>query len=188
MNMFFLILFLTGCAQTGKVRLISTPSGADVETKNQSGKYESIGQTPLELSADKFSTATSVRFSKTGHNLETILVIGDPNKLIEVSSELSLKEDGYRSAESAKRLERLARDIITSHNLINQKRYREAQAILQSLSREYPYVSVTYDLLGNISYLERNRSEALQFYEKSFKLNPENSETQSMIERLKDSP
>lgn len=182
----FLIFLLYGCSHSGKVKLISSPSGAYVESKNEKGIFVSLGQTPLEVSSDKFEKPTAIRFTKEGHSDQNLLVVGDPNKLIEISTELKQKEENSRSIESANRLEKLAREIVTSHNLIGQKRFREAELILQSLTREYPVVSVTYDLLGNIAYLEKNRPLALKHYEKSLKLNPENSETQNMVDRLKE--
>ena len=84
-----------------------------------------------------------------------------------------------------KNQEKLARNIAKANSLIHLKRYPEASSILQNVVNDFPHVSVGYDLLGNISYLQRDFKQAEQYYQKSIQISPDNVETQNVLERIK---
>lgn len=182
----FALLILFSCSRLPQnARITSFPEGASVATQDKEGKISTLGTTPLETQLP--DGITDLIISKEGFGEERILVMADGSSALQISAKLRPKpKEG--SVESGPRLERLARDIVRAHNLIGKKSFGEARSILTSLSSEYPYVSVTYDLLGNVSYLERDSDRALSYYEKSLSLNPENIETRRMVERLKGNP
>lgn len=186
MKTLFLLLSLYSCAQ-GSIKIASEPPGATVISDDGQGPVV-LGQTPLNLSSTSVPPLTTLTFQKDGFTSESLLLVSDKTRSVDVRVSLEQVKDDFRSADLAQRFEKLARELVIAHNLITQKRLREAESILQSLTREFPKVSVPHDLLGNIAFLEKDRSKALQHYEKSLKLNPENGETQSMISRLKDQP
>lgn len=181
-----LIVLLSACSRVSlKAKLASYPEGASVGVQNREGKITPLGVTPLE--AELTDPISEIVFSKAGFKEERIIVAGGSNSIVNVTAKLTSAND-LNTANNGARFERLARDVLRANQMIGKKSYSEARSILSSLTSEFPYVSVTYDLLGNVSYLERDTARALTYYEKSLTLNPENIETRRMVERLKGSP
>ena len=180
---FLLLALISSCSSvTSNVKISSFPEGASVGIKENDGKIRSLGQTPL--TAPMSSSMGMLVLSKDGYVDQSIfLAVDSSSPNTNISAKLQPKHE-TREAESSSKMERLARDLISAHNHIGKKRYIEAQSILQTLTRDYPQVSVSYDLLGNIAYLQRDSRKALQFYERSLKINPENFETKQMVNRL----
>ncbi len=80
---------------------------------------------------------------------------------------------------------KLANGIAEAQALILRKDYLAAQIRLKTLTSDYPHVSVIYDLLGNISFIQRNLSDALRNYLKSLSIEPTNTQTQTMIRKIR---
>lgn len=176
--------FLVSCSSSPALAMISSfPEGATVSLKSSDGGMKTLGVAPLEIPID--SATSAVVISKESFEEQQVVIVGASGSRVEVSARLQSKNDSNREAESATRLEKLARELVSAHNLMTQKRFPQAQLILMSLTRDYPSVSVSYDLLGNISYLQKDSPKALEFYERSLRINPENVETKNMINRLK---
>lgn len=182
----FIFFFLMSCSQVPpKAQLSSYPDGANVAIKDQSGRIKSLGVTPLL--AELPEEPVTLVFSKEGFDESQILVsLSDGEKADFLAR---LKSDApSRDPETFSKVDRLGRDLVRAHNLMGTKKYSEAEALLSQLTREFPMVSVSYDLLGNLAYLERDSSRALKNYEKSLSINPENPETRRMVQRLKGNP
>jgi tetratricopeptide (TPR) repeat protein len=81
-------------------------------------------------------------------------------------------------------IEAVSRGIAKAQSLTAKKNYERAEAVLLELQEDYPSLSVVYDLLGNVYYLQKNLGKALMAYEKSHELWPNNLETERMIRKL----
>lgn len=190
-NLSLMLLFLlNSCSTTSKVKITSSPDKAEVKVTTNDGETKSLGVTPLELAGkDIYSSASRmsvINISKDGFESQNVFIAQESSlESYNINIKLRTKSDDIKSQDVKSRQEKLAKNIAMSNNLINKKRYDEAERVLTSLTDDFPYVSVSYDLLGNIAFLKRDFRAAINYYEKSFQLNPENSETKTMIDKLK---
>jgi tetratricopeptide (TPR) repeat protein len=185
-----MILVVTSCSNISKVKITSSPEKAEVTVNTNDGETKTLGYTPLEVSGRDIYANSSrmsvVNISKEGFENQKIFIAQDSSQEnYNINAKLKLKSEDLKSQDIKSRQEKLAKSIAVSSNLINSKKYDEAERILLTITQDYPFISVSYDLLGNIFYLRRDLKNALNFYERSYQLNPENNETKSMIDKLK---
>ena len=185
-----MILMMFGCSTTSKVKITSSPEKAEVTVTTNDGETKSLGYTPLEVSGRDIyangSRMSIVQIYKEGFENQKIFIAQDSSQEnYNINVKLKLKSEDLKSQDLKSRQEKLAKGIAVSSNLINSKKYDEAERMLLTITQDYPFISVSYDLLGNIFYLRRDLKSALNFYERSYRMNPENGETKSMIEKLK---
>lgn len=174
-------LFLQACSSGSSIKLKSVPSEAKVSAVESDGTARSMGVTPLETS----ESMQSILIEKEGYESTRIFVGRLQSENYEYSVKLTPRIEDPKLTDIKSRHERLAKSIAKAHNLINKKNYPEANSLLVGLSNDYPYVSVTYDLLGNISFLQKDFKRAIDHYQKSLNLNPENVETKQVLDRLR---
>lgn len=185
-----LLFFFNSCSTISKVKITSSPDKAEVKVTTNDGETKTLGTTPLELSGkDIYSSASRmsvIHISKEGYESQNVFIAQESSlESYNLNIKLRTKTEDVKNQDMKSRQEKLAKNIAMSNNLINKKRYDEAERVLVTVSQDFPYVSVSYDLLGNIAYLRRDFRAAINYYEKSFQLNPENSETKTMIDKLK---
>jgi tetratricopeptide (TPR) repeat protein len=185
-----LLFFLNSCSTISKVKINSSPDKAEVKVTTNDGETKSLGTTPLELNGkDIYSSASRmsvIHISKDGFESQNVFIAQESSlESYNINIKLRTKSEDVKNQDIKSRQEKLAKNIAMSNNLINKKRYDEAERVLTSVTQDFPYVSVSYDLLGNIAYLKRDFRAAINYYEKSYQLNPENSETKTMIDKLK---
>jgi tetratricopeptide (TPR) repeat protein len=185
-----LLLVLMSCASSSRVKISSTPDKAEVKVTTNDGETKSLGTTPLEIDGREIyanaSRMSMLHVSKEGFETQNIFIAQDSNQEnYNINVKLKTRSEDAKGLEIKARQEKLAKNIAVSNNLINKKRFEEAARVLITITQDYPYVSVSYDLLGNISYLQRDFRAALNYYQKSYQINPENAETKMMIDKLK---
>lgn len=184
-----LLIFAYGCAATPMVKVQSSPEGASVTSRSSDGSTRLLGKTPLSVSSSDLGGGgrlSTLVISKDGFQDQTLFLgrdRGSENYDINVS--LRTQAEDPKLLDAKERQEKLAKNMVRAYNLLNNKRYDEARAILMNLTQEYPHVSVGYDLLGTLSYLQKDLQSARTYYERSLQINPENVETKQMIDRLK---
>ncbi len=187
---FIILFFVFGCATDSKIRITSSPEKAEVKVTTNDGESKSLGVTPLEISGrDVYANASRMsvlHISKEGFETQNLFIAQENNiENYNINVKLKTKTEDVKGQDIKQRQEKLAKGIAMSHHLISKKRFEEAERVLTGITNDYPYVSVPYDLLGNISYLQRDFRAALGYYERSYQINPENAETKSMIDKLK---
>lgn len=175
------ILATASCSSPSSLKLKSVPEGANVSALEGDGSTRLIGKTPIETN----ESMQTLVIEKDGFETSRIFVGRLHSENYEYSVKLQAKSEDPKMTDIKARHERLAKSIAKANNLINTKRYAEADSLLVNLTSEYPYVSVGYDLLGNISYLQRDFKRAINYYQKSLALNPENVETKQVLDRLR---
>lgn len=185
MKLFMLLfsaLLMESCSTTSSsIKLKSSPEGANVLAIETDGSSRIIGKTPLETS----ESMQSILIEKEGFESARIFIGRLNSQNYEYSVKLTPKADDPKLTDIKSRYERLAKSIAKANNLINKKRYVEAESLLINLTNDYPNVSVGYDLLGNISYMQKDFRKAINHYQRSLELNPENSETKQVLDRLR---
>lgn len=184
MNRFVILammLILGACSSTPSITIKSMPEGATISAIESDGSLRLLGKSPLKTS----ESMQSIIIEKEGYESSRIFVGYLQSQHYEYSAKLVAKTEDPKVTDIKSRHERLAKNIAKANNLINNKRYSEADALLVNLTNDYPYVSVGYDLLGNISYLQKDFRRAIGYYQKSLELNPENVETKQVLDRLR---
>lgn len=183
------LFFAASCASPSLVGINSYPENSQVYVKTKEGEVKEIGKTPLSLSRSEIfsygSGISALEFRKDGYETEKI-VLADNGRTDSYDVSVKLSEKRLETKEdNNKALEILAKGLAKSLHLTMKKDYDKAQIVLESLIQNYPSVSVCHDLLGNIFFLKHENNLALQSYEKSLMIYPDNIETKQMVQRLK---
>ncbi len=184
-----LTIVFQSCASSPRVAITSLPEGAVVSLKGADGSNRILGKTPLDLSSRELGGSqrlSSLEINAEGYQQQQILLARDRgSENFEVNVHLKKIAEDSKNLDARARQEKLARSIAQASNLINNKRFDEARAILSNITLEYPQVSVGYDLLGSLSFLQKDLKSALNYYEKALTINPESVDTRQMVNRLR---
>jgi tetratricopeptide (TPR) repeat protein len=184
------LLGLAGSAcSTSRLDVHSEPEGADVVALPKGQTPIKLGVTPLTVNQDShpelFSSELRLQVTKDGYSTESILI---PHSSLgtETRLDLNLPESKLPSScsQSEQIINEITQKLAQSQLLVFRKNFSEAKQQLLDLSNRYSNVAVIYTLLGNISYVEKNLTAALDYYKRAKALAPENIETNRMIEKI----
>jgi len=175
-------LLASACATRGEVRIESNPDAADVSVVDTSKTPRKIGVTPFTLNHENvpgiFKEPVQVNVSKDGYKSTSLLL---PETLVTSSGAvmLQLKKDDTQL------LNGTAQSVAEAQRLVFNKRYPDAERMLEDATNKYPSVAVLHSLLGNVFYLQKNIPRALDSYQKAQAMDPNNPELGKMILKLK---
>lgn len=175
------LLIINGCTTSRNVRVRSVPEGATVTAMDSEGSGRVLGASPLETNEQM----QALLIEKDGYEPAHIFLGRAEKQNYDFTVRLTKKAEDSKLTDSRARQEKLAQAIARANNLIVNKRFSEAEGVLTGLTADYPFVSVIYDLLGNINYLQKDFRSALNYYERSLSINGENEETKQVIQRLR---
>ncbi len=175
---------------TSSLRVTSSPEGADVYMVPEGQQPIRLGKTPLFLSSQQINNQTGnsvqIRVQKEGYQTEAFLT---PKVVFSSSVDLSVKLSENKlplaCTQQADASNRLARDVAKSQQFIFEQKYVEAQRLLLNILDDNPGSSVILDLLGNVNYLNKNTSQALNYYERALDIDPNGTETKRMVQKLR---
>jgi tetratricopeptide (TPR) repeat protein len=181
------IILLFGC--TSSIKIESSPENADVYLTREGATPALIGKTPLQLSQYTapgiFSDNVSLSISKEGYQTESLFL---PHSILQVEAKwtTALRPLPVQSAAKDRDadMNQVAQGIAEVQRLMFHKNYPEAERSLETMIQKYPNVSVFYDLLGNVHYIQKNFDRALDAYRHSQQIQPNNAETTRMIRKL----
>lgn len=186
---FVIFVFTQSCTTTPRVSITSLPEGAVVNLKGVDGSNRILGKTPLDLSSRELGGSqrlSVIELSAEGFQQQQIMLGRDRgSENYDINVQLKKIAEDAKNLDARGRQEKLARSIAQASNLINNKRFDEARALLNNIILEYPHVSVGYDLIAGLSFLQKDLKAALSYYEKALTINPENVETRQMVNRLR---
>lgn len=190
-------LLLNACAAS-RLTVEAVGGPAEVYVITSSGTERSLGPTPLNIELDSLFEAGQPAAHlevRKGTKRHSVLV---PKSRLSAEAKISVafpaeEEIASPLKQETKPLEcpqqvnctQLARGIAEAQDLIMQKKYDLAEAKLLYLSGQYSLVSVILDLLGNVYFLKKDLQAALDSYQRSLNLEPENTETQRVVMRIK---
>lgn len=184
-----LVSLLAGCGSAPRIKITSVPEAASVSIRGADGSIKSIGKTPLDIDRRELGSGSRlaiIEVAQEGYQDQLIMLARDrTNENYDISLRLKKVFEDPKSIDAKARQEKLARSVAQAYNLINNKRFNEARLLLNTLIVEYPNVSVGFDLMGGLAYLEKDLKAALGFYERSLVINSENIETQQIVARLR---
>lgn len=195
----FLIITFSGlcflaCQSTSRV-LISGEPGIEVFKVRQNAPEELLGKIPLDIESTQLfaPNENTVQLSAhKGSQTNNLLVMkpqlpGLYNIKLNFPQETLLVPQTEHCEKSAEQRDYslLAKSIAESQALIHRKNYEAAQIKLIALSNQFPEIAVIHDLLGNSYYLSKRFEDSLKSYQKSLKIDANNSGAAQMVERLK---
>lgn len=180
-------LVLASCG-TQDMTITTSPDGVDVKVIGQDGGVRNVGKTPLNLNTNKFfqgEDMIKVYLSKPSHQTK-ILYLNKPSLYsnMKVSAQLDEKNQA-RDILSQEKIEYISKQIAEAQRHSFSKNFSRAKNILEELIEQYPGISVSYDLIANIYYLNNDLSKALFFYEKANEIAPGNNKRSLLIQKLK---
>lgn len=211
MTIIFCWLFLAGACATGTLQLSSIPDAGTVSLLSSRGEIKNLGTTPLTIEMPQlFSSGSAfafIRVDKEGYFSQSFIIPRNSLPTVhQISTNLEAKPE-IKPPESEKPaptpespvaidlekctslskdgMTKLGKGIAIVQSLILKRDWEVAKVRLAGLLSEFNYISVLYDLQGNIYYLQKNYAEALGSYEKSMELDPENIDTTIMVRRLR---
>lgn len=187
---FLLILIMSAsCASPTLIKFQSTPSEAEVSLIDSAGVAMVVGKTPLSSTEfDIFKNSNNysqVRIKKSGYlDNEIVLMKSTFGSEISVNAQLKKDETVQNMGEQTVALEKVANSIARANGLIQSKKFIEAESVMTNFVEQFPSVSVGYDYLGNINYLQKKYLKALKHYTRANSMNPQNMERKIIIERI----
>jgi tetratricopeptide (TPR) repeat protein len=200
--MFFNLLSLVSCSFLGgktsfnrEVEITSFPGGAEVAYfDTQTKKFRSLGQTPLvvdEKTINEWLASkqefVGFKISKSGHIQENIFI--DIKKRHKLAYQVDLKPvDIWHDKEreiSSTAANRLAQRVQAINKKLLTKNFQAALSDTEILIEQFPKAHVFYDIKGSLLLLMGKEKESLASYQQSLKLNPDNLEAKTMVDKLK---
>ena len=166
-----------------QLKLKSDPPDAIVSIRDLNGVQNvKIGKTPYEGNiADLVSNFAKSNFfliviEKDGYENQSILLSDLLKSDIELNINLVPKEDILLF----KNIDKSIVDLFESQRLMRLGQYDDAIALLKKLETEQPKLSSVPEFMGSAYYLKKDTKGALSWYEKAYRLNPENKDAYSM--------
>lgn len=184
------ILIGIGASHCSSPQLVveTDPPGADVSISLPGQAPRKVGSSPYTLSATDINdrgSALHILVSKEGFLTNSVMI---PPTLTSRAGKVNFKlEEQVLPSQCLKQtdaLNNVGRSVAEAQSLIRVKNLDAAEKLMTNLNVQYPGLSVTYDLLGNIYYLRRQFDKALLAYKKSLSLAPENANTQTIIKQI----
>lgn len=189
-----LLIILTSC-QSKSLKIITKPKGSEVKIFDpQTGLSKKVGKTPLVINNKtripeglKDQPIWNLSIHHKGYAIEHIILDRSINSNFKITSNLKKLSDWIDKKDD--RISILANNVGTQIQQINrsiQKGLLEnALKKTKKLIDLYPKSSIFYDIKGSIHLLMSEKEEAKASYSKSLFLNPDNSETISILKKLK---
>lgn len=191
MNTTICLIFLPllGCS-TGTVKITSMPEKAEVFIGYDGAQPTKLGETPLSLEGEHISrkkgSFLTLLIKKEGYQTESAIL---PTSYISSDLTFTSKLEDYKltqqCADATQAIQKISRGTANVQYMVKSHRLVEALQQVDDLIREFPGVSVLYDLRGNILYLNKDLAGALNAYERSLELDPTNSDTSRMRLKLR---
>lgn len=184
----FISVAMSTSVSAEQLKLKSDPPDAIVYIRDLGGAQNvKIGNTPyegnlLDLAANYAkSNFFLVVIEKNGYDSQSILLSDLLKSDIELSINLNPKDDilHYR------KIEKSINDIFESQRLMRAQQYDDAIVLLKSAEIEQPKISIIPELIGSAFYLKKDQKASLTWFEKAYRMNPENKDAFTMKAYLK---
>ncbi len=188
-------LLLSSCMMSPtkpQLNVVSDPPGAEVSLILRGGVIQKLGPTPLIVDEATLSRAENsvlrLRLEKVGYEVESLFldlvsgkVLGEVN--VKMNASVDWKQ-AYVDPAAKRYLEDVANLTAEIQGALMRNDSVRAEQQARTLVTRYPNLAVGWTLLGNVFYLQNRRSEALESYNKSLSLDPANTETKRVIDRM----
>ncbi len=177
-----LLIFGLSC-YAGKVTINSSPQECEISAINpENGMRTVLGKTPYDTDVDQLKANVGdngiiqLDIHKPGfqkYHMSLPIVSSSDIKIfanLEVDNDIRLTQD----------IDLLMGDLFDVLRMVRVQDFNNGMKKLELLEQKFPHYSIIFEMKGMISYLRKNFKEALNFYRKSFGLNPKNREAYRM--------
>jgi tetratricopeptide (TPR) repeat protein len=189
-KLFFFTLILTAsCSSPSVIRILSVPEDAQVSVVDSNGTATLIGKTPLTSNENDVYRSNNrysqLKISKDNFQAQEVVLMKSTNgSETTINVQLKRDETNQNIGEQASTQEKIASGVARANGLIQSKQYIEAENIMLNFVEQYPSISVGYDYLGNLNYIQKKFQKALKYYNKALTLNPQNTERRMIVEKI----
>ncbi len=188
--LFVAVLVTLSSCSTLKIQVDSDPSGANVYLK-EGKKLKNIGVTPVEINPSMIAGKDDVQLllKKEGYQNHSILM---------ANTSLTSQAEVFASLQKLEKMEstmvaegasiETQRSLASIQTELINKNYQQAEVLAKFFLDKSPYSPVGWNLLGNAYLLQNKNQEAQQAYERALQYDPENKETQMILNHLQTQP
>lgn len=185
----FPALVLFSCSSPSTIQIKTIPEDASVNLIDNNGVTTFLGKTPFTSSENSIyrgnNRYSQIQIKKDNYiSQEIVLIKSTLGSETIVNVQLTKSEVNQNNVEQNSIQEKIASSIARANGLIQSKQYAEAEAIMTNFIEQYPNISVGYDYLGNLNYLQKKFSKALRNYNRALAINPQNPERRNIVEKL----
>lgn len=173
-----------------QLKLKSDPPDATIYIRDLSGAQNvKVGNTPYEGNLQDLAANYAksnfflVIIEKVGYESQSILLSDLLKSDIELSLNLVPKEDILHF----RKLDKSINDIFEAQRLIRAEEYDDALSLLKNLENDQPKLSIIPEMIASAYYLKKQPKTSLVWYEKAYRMNPENKDSFQMKSYLKKS-
>lgn len=184
--MSLVMLLQIGCT-TSTLRVESQPDGADVYVSINGQSSRKVGVTPLTIQENQINSGNDpfqLSIIKEGFLTENILA---PATYFSRNSNVQVKlKESSNSKQTANDevLQKVSSQVAYTQSQIRSKDYDGAERTILNILPQFPNVATFHELLGNVYYLKKDLQKAHSAYRKALDLNPSNTDTVRMIQRI----
>jgi tetratricopeptide (TPR) repeat protein len=165
------------CTYAQDLVVSSTPKDSEVFIKPLSGgDYIKIGKTPFNIKIKELvnryakSSHFIVKISKENFKTKEFVMNNLADSDIKMDINLEIKDD----LKQMKKFDIVINDLFEAQRLARSKDYDDSITKLEKASKDFPFLSVTQELLGSVYYLKKDFRKSLAYYSKALELNNEN--------------
>jgi len=184
-----LTLGATSCS-TVAMTVNSVPEGADIYLVTDNDRQK-LGVTPAEVDPKALGSHSNYHLliSKPGFAPQSFLFesrrVSSKGRIFAELQKDIAQEQGGESTRFNEEVDQVARKVAMIQASLLKHDFGQAEIFAKELLSERPKLGVAWSLLANTFYLQKRNSEALSSYEKALEYDPENRETQLMIQKIK---
>ena len=84
-----------------------------------------------------------------------------------------------------RKIDKSINDLFESQRLIRSQLYNEAVLLLKNVEKDQPKLSIVPEMIGSALYLAKDQKGSLSWYEKAYRMNPENKDAFTMKSYLR---
>lgn len=191
---YLLLIFSAACATSRPDLSIQTePTGADIYYMTEDGREEKIGTSPLTVNEQimsRFQTDNwRIGINKKGFVREQIFL---ETKMFQELGKVNVRllpeanwSEAYQDTNAYKYLNDVSSVTAEIQAATVKGDFPKAENLAQSLVTRYPKLSVGWNLLGNVYYLQKRVDKAIESYQKSLDVNPNDEVTKAILEKLR---
>lgn len=187
-------MLLISCATSQPDLSIQTePTGADIYSMSEDGREEKLGTSPLTMNDQMMSKFQSnnwrIGINKKGFVREQVFL---ETKMFKEIGKINVKllpeanwSEAYQDTNAYKYLNDVSSVTAEIQGATVKGDFPKAETLAMSLVTRYPKLSVGWNLLGNVYYLQKRIDKAIESYQKSLDVNPNDDVTKSVLEKLR---
>lgn len=166
-----------------QIKLKSEPVDAVIYVRDLNGTMKNkIGKTPFEGNIQEIASTYAksnffiITLEKDGYESQSVLLNDLLKSDIELNMNLVAKEDILEF----RKLDKSINDLFEAQRLLRAQQYNEAVNLLKTIEKDQPKLTIVPEMLGSAFYLLKDQKAALSWYEKAYRMNPENKDAYIM--------